>query len=242
MTEQPFIIEAFMRLISGLPITLSLTAGSVTLGLVLSLCLAAMHRSGILVLKWTASLYVLLFRGTPLLLQLFLIYYGLGQFRPFLQEYGLWTFFREAYWCGMAALTLNLAAYLSEIVRGGLIAVPRGQVEAAYACGMSRFQVLRRIIMPIAIRQTLPAYGNEIILMVKGTSLVSTITLMDVTGLAAKMASETYRPIEVFICAGAIYLSINLLITRVVQTIDWRLTPHLRAAPDTELASEARGN
>lgn len=115
---------------------------------------------------------------------MFLIYYGLGQFRPLLQELGLWAIFREPYWCAVIALTLNTAAYTSEIFRGGLNAVSVQQVEAARACGMSGPLLFRRIVLPIAIRHALPAYGNEVILMLKATALASVITIMEVTGLA----------------------------------------------------------
>src|SRR5262249_55505527 len=153
---------------------------------VLAITLALMMRSRILPAAWLAHSYVFVFRGTPLLVQLFLIYYGLGQFRPFLQEIGVWWFFRSPYHCALLALTLNTAAYGAEIVRGGLQSVPAGQVEAARAFGMSGPTLFWRIIAPIALRQALPAYGNEIILMIKATSLASTITLMEITGLAHK--------------------------------------------------------
>ena len=133
---------------------------------------------------WPIRGYVAAFRGTPLLVQIFLIYYGLGQFRPTLQSLGLWGFFRAPFWCAILALTLNTAAYGTEIIRGGLQSVPYGQIEAARACGMSRSLAYRRVILPIALRQALPSYGNEIILMIKGTSLTSIITLLDITGIA----------------------------------------------------------
>jgi octopine/nopaline transport system permease protein len=167
------------------------------------------------------------FRGTPLLVQIFLIYYGLGQI-PFIRDSFLWPFLREAYWCAILAFTLNTAAYTSEMIRGGILAVPHGQVEAAYACGFSRFLVYRRIIAPIAIRQALPAYGNEVILMVKASSLASTITLLEITGIARRIISQSFAVFEVFIVAGAIYLVINFLVTRAIRAAEWRLTPYLR--------------
>ena len=171
------------------------------------------------------------FRGTPLLVQLFLIYFGLGQFRPALQEFGLWTVLREPYWCALAALALNTAAYSSEILRGGLLAVPPAQVEAARACGMSGLRLFRRIVGPIALRQALPAYGNEVVLMVKATSLASTVTLMEVTGIAHQLIAQTYRAVEVFVCAGAIYLALNAAVTYAIRALEHRLSPHRRAAP-----------
>jgi octopine/nopaline transport system permease protein len=209
------------------PLTLQLAALSTALGGLIALGLAAMRVSGIAVLDAIARLYVFVFRGTPLLVQIFLIYYGLGQFRG-IRTSLLWPFLREPYWCAVLALTLNTAAYASEIIRGGLVSVPHGQIEAARACGMSRSLAFRRIVLPLALRQALPAYGNELILMVKATSLASIITLMEITGIAAKLVSETYRVIEVFIVAGTLYLAINFVLTRLVMALEYRLTPHLR--------------
>jgi octopine/nopaline transport system permease protein len=226
-----FMRETFLRLLEGVPLTLQLAFTSVALGAVLAMLLALMRMSRIAPLDWFARAYVFVFRGTPLLVQVFLIYYGLGQFRPALQEWGLWGFFREPYWCAVLALTLNTAAYASEIMRGGLQAVPHAQVEAARACGMSGFLLFRRIVFPIAVRQALPAYGSEIILMVKATSLASIITMMEVTGIAQKLISQTFRAVEIFIVAGAIYLVLNFLVTRLIYAIEWWLSPHLRRPP-----------
>jgi octopine/nopaline transport system permease protein len=229
-----FMRDSFFTLLGGVPLTLNLAFMSVALGAILAMLLALMRMSGLKVFDWPAQAYVFVFRGTPLLVQIFLIYYGLGQFRPTLQEWGLWTFFREPYWCAVLALTLNTAAYASEIIRGGLQAVPAQQVEAARACGMSGLLLLRRIIFPSALRQALPAYGSEIILMVKATSLASIITMMEVTGLAAKLISQSFRAVEVFVVAGLIYLVLNFIITRIVMALEWWLSPHLRCPPAIE--------
>jgi octopine/nopaline transport system permease protein len=234
-----FLAETWMALLAGLPLTLKLAAGSVGCGAVLAVLLALMRLSGLPVLAWIARAFVFVFRGTPLLVQIFLIYYGLGQFRPSLQAWGLWWFFREAYWCALTALSLNTAAYASEIIRGGLLSVPAGQIEAARACGMSRGTLYRRIIGPIALRQALPAYSNEIISMVKATSLASIITLTEVTFIAQKLISQTFRAVEIFVVAGAIYLIINILITRVIVGLEYWLSPHLRAPPREPPALEA---
>ena len=226
-----FMGETLLALLAGIPLTLNLAFSSVALGAVVALALALMRMSGVRPLDWFARAYVFVFRGTPLLVQIFLIYYGLGQFRPSLQAWGLWTFFREPYWCALLALTLNTAAYASEIIRGGLQAVPHAQVEAARACGMSGFLLFRRIVFPIAVRQALPAYGNEVILMVKATSLASIVTMMEVTGIAHKLISQTFRAVEIFIVAGAVYLVLNFLVTRVIAALEWWLSPHLRKAP-----------
>jgi octopine/nopaline transport system permease protein len=235
-----FMSEALGKLLAGVPLTLQLALLATTLGAVLALALAAMRISGIAALDAVARLYIFAFRGSPLLVQIFLIYYGLGQFRAVRLSF-LWPFLREPYWCAVLALTLNTAAYASEIIRGGLLSVPRGEVEAARACGMSRSLAFRRIILPLALRQALPAYGNELILMVKATSLASIITLMEITGIAAKLVSDTYRVIEVFVAAGALYLVINFVLTRIVMGVEFWLTPHLRPVRVTALSpGEAR--
>ncbi|WFU51213.1 ABC transporter permease [Sinorhizobium terangae] len=222
-----FAAETLISLLSALPLTLELAITAIALGAVLALALALARLSGILVLDWFARLYVFIFRGTPLLVQIFLIYYGLSQFGA-VRHSIFWPVLREPYWCAVLALMLNTAAYASEIIRGGLLSVPHGQVEAARACGMPRFMIFRRIVMPLAIRQALPGYGNEMISMVKATSLASIITLMEITGVAAKIISETFRVIEVFVVAGAIYLTINFLLTRLIAFVEYQLSPHQR--------------
>ena len=222
-----FMLETTRRILDGVPLMLQLAGISIAAGIVFAMLLALMRVSGIKPLDLTARAYIFVFRGTPLLVQIFLIYYGLGQF-PSVRSTFLWPFLREPYWCAILALTLNTAAYGSEIIRGGLLSVPLGQVEAARACGMSGLLLFRRVVLPIAVRQALPAYGNELVLMVKATSLASIITLMEVTGIAHKIISETYRGIEVFICAGATYLIINFLLIRAVYAVEHWLSPHLR--------------
>jgi len=219
--------ESFPKLIAGVPVTLSLVASSLALGFVFAVILAQVRLSRNPVLSKGAYAYVYVFRSTPLLVQIFLIYYGSGQFRESLESVGLWFFLREPYFCAILALTMNTAAYTSEIIRGGIQSVPWGQLEAGRAVGMSGVTLFRRIVFPVAIRQALPAYGNEIILMVKSTSLASTITILEVTGIAKKIIATTYATIEVFIIAGAIYLSINFIVTRGIQWIEIKLSPHL---------------
>ncbi len=222
-----FLWATFLRLLAGVPLTLQLAVLSVSIGLVFALLLGFAMRSRFMPLAWLARIYVFVFRGTPLLVQVFLIYYGLGQFRPFLQELDLWWFFRSPWYCVLLALVLNTAAYGAEIIRGGLQSVPAAQVEAARAFGMSGFTLYRRIIGPIALRQALPAYGNEVILMVKATALGSTVTLMEITGIAHKLISETFRAVEIFLVAGAIYLFLNFILTRIVAVAERRIAPDL---------------
>jgi octopine/nopaline transport system permease protein len=222
-----FMVETMGRIAVGVPLTLQLAGLSIAAGIVFAMLLALMRVSAVKPLDLAARGYVFVFRGTPLLVQIFLIYYGLGQF-PEVRATALWPFLREPYWCAVLALTLNTAAYGSEIIRGGLLSVPAGEVEAARACGMSGMLLFRRIVLPIAVRQALPAYGNELVLMVKATSLASIITLMEVTGIAHKIISESFRAIEVFVCAGATYLLINFLLIRAVYALEHWLSPHLR--------------
>jgi len=219
--------EALPQLIEGIPTTLTLVASALALGFVFAVIVAQMRLSKNFIMSPLAYAYVYVFRSTPLLVQIFLIYYGSGQFRETLEAIGLWYFLREPYFCAILALTLNTAAYTSEIIRGGIQSVPWGEIEAGRAVGMSGVTLFRRIIFPVAIRQALPAYGNEIILMVKSTSLASTITILEVTGIAKKIIAATFAPMEVFIIAGAIYLSINFIVTRAVQWIEVKLSPQL---------------
>jgi len=219
--------EAWPQLLEAVPVTLALAASSLLIGFFLALIISIMRVSKNKFLSNFAYAFVYLFRSTPLLVQIFLIYYGSGQFRDFFESIGLWVFFREAWFCAILSLTLNTGAYTSEIIRGGIQSVPFGEIEAAKAIGMSKIMLFRRITFPIAIRQALPAYGNEIILMVKATSLASTITLLEMTGVAKKIISATWSPIEIFIIAGIFYLAINFLITRIIQSLEIKLSPQL---------------
>lgn len=224
MPDFPFLADTLKILLTGIPLTLQLTCLSVFCGGLLAFGLALMRVSGNPLLDLPARAYIFVFRGTPLLVQIYIIYYGLSQF-PALRASLFWPFLREAYWCSVLALALNTAGYSAEIIRGGLNAVPVGQIEAARAYGMSRITAYRRIILPQAFRIMLPAYSNEIILMVKSTALASTITLMEVTGLAAKLISQSYRPVEVFICAGIIYLALNFIVARIFARMHNALSP-----------------
>lgn len=228
-------MESLPEILSGVPLALQLVALALGLGFVLAVLLALARLSPWRALAGFAYGYVYVFRGTPLLVQMYLIYYGTGQFQA-IKDSLAWVVLREPFWCAILALTLNTAAYTSEIIRGGLMSVPFGQIEAARAVGMSRLLQFRRIVFPIAIRQALPAYGNEVILMIKATSLTSTITLLEITGIARKIISATYKPLEIFIVAGAIYLIINFVVTRAVLHFEHRLSPDRRAAPDVGAA------
>lgn len=230
-------LESVPQLLGGAVLTLQLVSLSLLFGAVLAVATAMARLSPYPLLSAPAYAYVFVFRGTPLLVQIFLVYYGVAQLEV-VRESVLWVVLKEPYWCAILALTLNTGAYASEIVRGGLQSVPRGQIEAARASGMGRTTAFRRVIFPQAIRQALPGYGNEVILMVKASSLASTITLMEITGIAERLISRTFAPIEIFIVAGSIYLAINALVTRGIALAEWRLTPHLRPLTEAKLPSD----
>lgn len=239
-------LDSVPALLAGVPLTLQLTAASVGAGFVLAVGLAAARNSRFVALRLVSKAYVAVFRGTPLLVQLFLLYYGLSQFDA-VRSSIFWIALRDPFWCSAVALALNTAAYSSEAIRGGVLSVPKGYIEAAKALGMSRMAVLMRVTVPLAARQALPAYGNEIILMIKATSLASTVTLLEVTGIARQIISQTYAVFEVFIAAGIIYLIINTIAVAAVHLAEAWLHPERRRlnggadAPRRTLASaEAR--
>lgn len=218
---------AVPTLAKGLWLTALLTLTSVAVGFNLGLALAVMRLSKNRFVSRFAKGYSTVFRGTPLLVQLFLFYYGLGQISVVRDNPALWWIIGDGVHCAVMALALNTAAYTSEILRGGLMSIPGGLVEAAQACGMSRLLCFRRITFPLAIRQALPAYGNELVLVVKGTSLASTITVLEITGHAKRLMSQTYAILEVFAIAGVLYLLINLVLITLVRLLEVRLTRYL---------------
>jgi len=157
-----------------------------------------------------------------MLVQLFIIYFGLAQIE-YLRSSFLWVVLKEPYWCAIIAFALNTGAYTSEILRSAFQTIDKGYTEAGQSLGISRKNIFYKIKLPIAIRQSLPAYSNEMILMLKGTSLASTVTLMDLTGVAKFIISTTFKPIEIFIAAGSIYLFITFLIHAFIKTIEKKL-------------------
>ena len=224
-------VDSVPQLLGGAVLTLELVGLALLVGMVLAVPLALMRTARSPLLWMPVYGYIFYFRGTPLLVQIFLTYYGLGQFES-VRESFIWPIFREAYWCAIIAFSLNTAAYTAEIFRGAIQAVPPGEVEAARAVGMSRSLQLRRIVLPRAFRLALPAYSNEVILMLKGSALASTITLLDITGVARTIVSNTFAPYEIYITAGLIYLIMTFAITRVFHFLERRLNPHLRPRPD----------
>ena len=207
------------ELLKGLGTTLELTLASLLVGLVLALLFTVILTLKIRPLTWLVKFQILLFTGTPLLVQIFLIYYGPAQFEIFKQS-SLWPVISQPWFCAMLALALNSAAYSTLLFKGAIEAVPKSDWEACMAVGMTHRQALIKVILPHAMRRALPAYGNEMILVMKGSSLASTITLMDLMGYAARLNAQTYDTLTVFTMAGLIYLTMTAILTVVVRLIE----------------------
>jgi His/Glu/Gln/Arg/opine family amino acid ABC transporter permease subunit len=216
-------------LLRGTFLTVQLVVISAILGILVAVPLALARMSKNVAIYWPASAYSIFFRGTPLLVQFFLIYYGLGQFE-IIRSSIFWPILREAYVCALITLTLNTAAYSSEVIRGGILSVPRGEVEAARAAGMSVFTAYRLVILPRAFSLILPAYSNEIIILLKGTSLASTITLLELMGESQLAASATYLPIQVFAVAGIIYYLLTMIVTTIFRLLEKHYNKYLALA------------
>jgi octopine/nopaline transport system permease protein len=225
-----FMFETLQTLLAALPMTLALFVLSVFFGGLLALVIVWMRVSGNAIARKFAKGYIFIFRGSPLLIQMFLIFYGLGQF-GFIRYSFLWPALREPFVCAVLSLALCTAGYTAEIFRFGLRAIPAKEIEAARSVGMSGFLLTRRILAPVAFRHALPAYSTEVVMMVKSTALASLVTVWEVTGVAQRLISQTYRTMEVFLCAAAIYLILNFLILQAMALLEYKLTPHRRAAP-----------
>ena len=211
--------NSFPKLLNATIVTLKLLSVSLLIGLFIGLFFAVLRLNRNIFINKFAYGYSYIFRGTPLLVQIFIIYFGLGQIE-FVRSSFLWVVLKEPYWCAIIAFALNTGAYTSEILRSAFQTIKPGIIEAGKSLGISKKEIFYKIQIPIAIRQSLPAYGNEIILMLKGTSLASTVTLMDLTGVAKYIISTTFKPIEVFIVAGGIYLFITFLIHNLIGFLE----------------------
>ena len=209
-------INSLPKLLSATLTTLKLLSLSLIFGLIIGLIFAIMRLSKNKFVNNFSYSFSYIFRGTPLLVQIFIIYFGLGQIE-YLRSTILWNILKEPYWCAIIAFSLNTGAYTSEILRSAFQTIKPGLIEAGKSLGISSKIIFYKIQIPIAIKQSLPAYGNEIILMLKGTSLASTVTLMDLTGVAKYIISTTFKPIEVFIVAGSIYLFLTFLIHNFIK-------------------------
>ena len=212
-------INSAPRLLNATVITLKLLSVSLFFGLFIGLLFAILRLNKNPIINKFAYGYSYVFRGTPLLVQIFIIYFGLGQIE-YLRSTFLWVVFKEPYWCAIIAFSLNTGAYTSEILRSAFQTIKPGIIEAGKSLGISNRIIFFKVQIPIAIKQSLPAYGNEIILMMKGTSLASTVTLLDLTGVAKYIISTTFKPIEVFIVAGGIYLFMTFLIHNLIKYLE----------------------
>jgi len=215
------IIESFPKLINATKLTIQLTFLSLFFGIFVGVFFALLRSSKNKFFYYVSYYYSYIFRGTPLLVQIFIIYFGLAQVE-WIRESFLWIFLKEPYACAILAFTLNTGAYSSEIFRSAFETINKGILEAAEGLGINKINIFFKIKLPIAIKQSLPAYGNEMILMLKGTSLASTVTLLDLTGVAKHIISTTFRPVEVFIVAGSIYLLMTFIIHNLIKFLERR--------------------
>jgi octopine/nopaline transport system permease protein len=222
MDEAAFLATTALAVLRAVPITVLLFVASAIGATLLGAGLLAMRQ--VRGLRRVAQAWIFVFRGTPLLLQIFMVYYGLAALDP-IRHGALWPLFREPLFCAWLAMTGCCAAYIAEVLRAGLNAIPRGQIEAALACGMGTGVRLRRIVLPQLLRLSLPAYGNELVMMVKSTSLASTITVLDVTGVAQQVIAHSYRTLDVFCIAAAVYLGLTAGLTALLRTLERRLDP-----------------
>lgn len=213
------VAEYWPQVASGIFVTMKLVVVTMILGLLFAIPLALCRNSKLKILRIPAYLYIYFFRGTPLLVQLFIVYYGFAQF-DWIRNSFLWTFLCDSYWCSIIAFTLNTTAYTGEILRGAICSVPKGQIEAALAIGMSPAKLYSRIITPQAALIALPGYSNECVLMVKGTSLASTVALLEITGITRNLIAETFMPVELFFIAGVIYMVISTIMIQVFNYVE----------------------
>ena len=216
---------------TGILTTLGLLASSLAVGGILALIFALMLTGPIRPLRWVVSAYTFVMRGTPLLIQVYLIYYGLGQLEWIQARWDdvwPWTHFKEPFFCALLAFSLNTAAYTAEMLAGAIRETSAGEIEAAQAYGMSRFKVMRHIVLPSAMRRTLPAYSNEVVMMLQSTSLASAVpSLLDVTGAASRVYSDYYLPFEAYLAAAGIYLIASFCLIGLFKFSEGRLLAYL---------------
>lgn len=215
----------------GVVTTLTLLLSSLGVGAVLAVLFALALTSSIAPLRAIVGVYTYVIRGTPLLIQLYLIYYGLAQLEWIQSRWNdvwPWTHFKEPFFCALLAFSLNTAGYAAEMLAGAIRETSAGEIEAAQAIGMSRWQAMRRIVLPSALRRTLPAYSNEVVMMLHSTSLASTVpAMLDVTAAASRIYSDFYLPFEAYLFAAAIYLTITFTLVGVFKLAERRFLAHL---------------
>jgi His/Glu/Gln/Arg/opine family amino acid ABC transporter permease subunit len=223
MLDFQIMADVFPRLLTGVGMTGKLSILILIFGMLCAIPIAYARNARSRLLSVPAQGYILVIRGIPSLLQIFLVYYGLAQFE-FVRHSALWPVLRDPFWCVIIALGLNSSAYTAEIISGAIRLVSKGPVEAAYALGLSWYQTQLKVTLPLAVRVALPAYENEIILTVKATSLASTVTLLDLTGIARLEVTNTYAPYEIFLSAGAIYFCITSILSWSLRRLESRLS------------------
>lgn len=222
------IVDALPKMLMGIGITFQLMFLSAILGLILAIGLMLMRISGKWYLDWPAQIYIYVFRGTPILVQIFIIYYGFPQIEFIRDNVYLWSIFRDPFGCAIVALTLNTGAYVSEILRGGVLGVDRGIIEAGHALGLSASQRFIYLTTPIAARLALPAYGNDLISLLKATALASTITLADMTGIARTIVAQTFAPYEIFISLAIVYMVLTFVIQKSLGRVEKYLSRYVK--------------
>ncbi|MBL1437805.1 MAG: ABC transporter permease [Rhodobacteraceae bacterium] len=226
MNPTDILLEYWPRLLDGTLMTIKLTLLGAMIAAIVSPFFALVRTQASPVAQAPLRLYISFMRGTPILAQLFLVYYGSGQFRPFLQEWGLWGFFRDPFNCALLTFALNSTAYQTEILRGGIMGVNQGEIEAAKAVGMNRITTLRRIVFPHAYRIAWPALGNEVILMMKASALASVVTVFDIMGRSRQVFSRTFD-FSVYLWAALIYLCITAIFVLLWRLVEQRLSRHI---------------
>ena len=227
-----------MRLVYGIGITAKVVLISCAIGFALAFPICWARMSCNRLAAWPALAYVTFFRGTPLLCQLYLVYYGMGEIRPLLADIGIWWFFRDAFYCCVFAFSLNTAAYQAEIMRGAILSVPKGQREAAAALGLSRWNMARHVTWPQAALVALRPFGNEYISMVKASALAAIVTLLDLMGQTRFIFARTFD-FSVYLYAALVYLAITETIRRIWNVIERRLSRHLLAGRPSATVQEA---
>ncbi|GAB4392932.1 MAG: ABC transporter permease [Kiloniellaceae bacterium] len=233
------IVDNYQIYLEGFWVTLQLVFLSLAVGLAMAIPLAVLRTSANPLVNAPVWAFTYFFRGTPLLVQMFLLYYGLGQMQFMIDLSQQFAFLKNAYWYALIAFTLNTAAYTTEIIKGAIDGTPFGEVEAARACGMSKVKTYTRIILPSAFRRALPAYSNEVIFMLHGSSIASVITIIDLTGAARIIASRYYNPFEAFIAVGFFYFCITFALVGGFKLLERRWFAHLR--PREEVAGKPKG-
>ena len=217
------IIESMPIYLDGLWTTVWLVGLALVVGLGVAIPLAVARNSELYFLCGPSWAFIYFFRGTPLLVQLYLIYYGMDQFFPVKD-----TLWENAWFCALVAFILNTSAYTAEIIRGAINGLPQGEVEAAKAYGMGSFMTYKRIILPSALRRALPAYSNEVIFMLHGSAVAGIVTIMDLTGAARLVNSRYYAPFESFLTAGLFYMALTFIILACFKLAEKRLLAYLR--------------